>query len=138
MRKAKAALLAVLILCAPVSAEVSTDTLFELTRSHALVLIGLSPPGAGIYARRAVAFSEKKDRFAALSRLKVLMGEELAREAPDRLRVEELSKAVAQEEARDARLRYEELIKTAFQLSVTDRQKLGKMIARNNGSSLHF
>ena len=138
MRKAKTALLVALLISAPVSAQVPTDTLFQLARSQALVLIGLSPPGAEIYARRAVALSEKKGRFDALSRLKVLMGEELAREAPDRLRVAKLSKAVAQEQAKNARGEYEELIATAFQLPDADRRQLGKVIARNNGTALGF
>jgi hypothetical protein len=138
MRKAKTVLLAALILSAPAFAKVPTETIFELVRSQALVLIGLSPRGAEIYARRAVASSERRGRFDAVSRLKVLMGEELAREAPDRLRVVKLSKAVAQEEAKDARSEYEELIATAFQLPEADRRQLGKVIARNNGTALGF
>lgn len=138
MQIAKTALLAALIFSAPASAEMPTDRLYEVARSQALVLIGLSPAGAEIYARRSVAFSERKGRFDALSSLKVLMGEELAREAPDMLRVAELSRAVAQEQANDARAEYEELIETAFELPEADRRKLGDMIARNNGAALGF
>lgn len=124
---AKTALLAALILSAPVSAKVPTDTLLDLVRTQALVLMGLSPTGAEIYARRAVAFSEKTGRFDAVSRLKVLMGEELARKIPDRRRVARLSEAVAQEQARDARSQHEELIAKAFQLPEPDRRQLGKV-----------
>ncbi len=138
MQIAKTALLAALLFSAPVSAQMPTDTLYELARNQALVLIGLSPPGAEIYARRSVAFNEKNGRFDALVRLKVLMGKELAQEAPDMLRVTELSRAVAQEQAKDARAEYEELIETAFHLPDADRRKLGDTIARNNGTALGF
>jgi hypothetical protein len=134
MHKATSTLLAALVLAAPVSAKIPTERLLELSRGLAQGLIGLSPSGADIYARRAVAFSEKTERFDSLSRLKVLIGEELAREAPDRLRLAKLSEAAAREQANIALLESNELIATAFQLSDADRRKLGKVIARNNGT----
>jgi hypothetical protein len=138
MHIAKLALLAALILSVPVSAKVPIENLLALARSQALVLMGLSPAGAEIYARRAVDFSEKKGRFDAVSRLRALQGEELSRKAPDRLRVAKLSEAIAEAEARDARSENEELVATAFQLPEVDRRQLGKVIARNNGTALGF
>ena len=67
MQIAKTALLATFIAVVPALAQTPTDKLYELARSQALALIGLSPAGAEIYARRSVAFSERKDRFEALS-----------------------------------------------------------------------
>lgn len=140
MQIAKTALLATIIAVAsaPALAQTPTDKLYELARSQALSLIGLSPAGVEIYARRSVAFSENKGRFGALSRLKVLLGNELARKSPDMLRVTELSRAVAREQSKDAQAEYEELVETAFQLPDADRRKLGDMIARNNGMALGF
>ena len=86
----------------------------------------------------ALWLSARERTDLKLSRLKVLMGNELARKSPDMVRVAELSEAVAREQSKDAQAEYEELVETAFQLPDADRRKLGDMIARNNGIALGF
>jgi hypothetical protein len=135
MHKTKIAMLAALSLSVPVSARIPPERLLELSRGLAQTLIGLSPAGADIYARRMVASAEDNQQFEAGSRLKVLLGEELAREAPNRLRLAKLSEAIAREKANISRGESKHLIATAFQLSETDRRKLGEVIARNNGTA---
>lgn len=104
-------------------------------RQLAFSVFDLSPAGADIYARRVVAFSSS-DRFKALTRLDMLIGEELARQKPDRSRLARLTEAVAREEATLARTERQHTIATAFQLSEGDRRTLGEVIRRNHKAEL--
>jgi hypothetical protein len=104
----------------PVAAQSATDRTLEMARNIASSLMGLSPPGAETYARRVVA-SSSYDKCNALTRLDMLIGEELAREKPDRERLRNLVEAIAKEEASLARTERQETITTAFVLSDSDR-----------------
>jgi hypothetical protein len=131
------ALLAALLITVPVSAQLQLprERLIEVARSIGEGLIGLSPGGAEIYARRAVTFAgANRVRFDELAQLRVAFGEELARDAPNRKHLSMITDRIAREEARQARLKGNELISTAFALPEDDRRKLGQAIARNMGS----
>lgn len=135
MNKIKFALLSFVLVAVPVAAQQSNDRMLETARQLAASLIGLSPSGADTYARRVVAFSSP-DRLKALTRLDMLIGEELARQKPDRARLAQLTEAVATEEASLARTERQHTIATAFQLSDRDRRAFGQVIARNHKAEL--
>lgn len=135
MSKMKFALLSLALVAVPVAAQQSSDRMLETARQLAVSLIGLSPAGADTYARRQVAFSSP-DRFKALTRLDMLIGEELVRQKPDLARLAQLTEAVAKEEASLARTERHHTIATAFQLSDRDRRAFGQVIVRNHKAEL--
>ena len=135
MNKRKLALLSLIAVAAPVAAQLTTDQTLEIARTIASSLIGLSPSGAETYARRVVATSSSA-KYKALTRLDLQIGEELAREKPDRARLEQLIEAVAIEEASLARTKRQETVTTAFLLSASDRKILGRMIVQSHKDGL--
>ena len=135
MNKMKFALLSLVLVAVPVAAQQSGDRMLEAARSVPISLFGLSPTGADIYARRQAAFSSP-ERFKALTGLDLLIGEELARERPDRALLAQLTEAVAKEEASLARTERQHTIATAFQLSDRDRRAFAQVIVRNHKAEL--
>lgn len=133
--KIKLALLPLLLVGVPVAAQRDNDRLLETARQFAASMIGLSPTGADTYARRVVEFSSP-DRLKALTHLDMQIGEELARQKPNRVRLAQLAEAVAREEASLARAERQHTIATAFQLSDRDRRALGRVIVRNHQAEL--
>jgi hypothetical protein len=135
MNKMKFGLLALVLVAVPVAAQQSSALMLENARQIAASLFGLSPTGADAYARRQVAFINS-DRFKALTRLDMLIGEELIRQNPDLVRLAQLTEAVAKEEASLARTERQHTIATAFQLSERDRRAFGQVIVRNHKAEL--
>jgi hypothetical protein len=135
MNTRKLALLLLVAIAVPVVAQSTIDRTFEMTRNIASSVIGLSPQGAETYARHVVA-SRSSEQFKALTGLDMQVGEELAREKPDRKRLHLLVEAIAAEEASLARRERQKTITTAFLLSNSDRRLFGQMIVRTHKAGL--
>jgi hypothetical protein len=79
-----------------------------------------------------VVATSSSAKYKALTRLDLQIGEELAREKPDRARLVQLIETIAAEEASLARTERQETVKTAFLLSASDRRLLARIIVQGH------
>lgn len=117
-----------LLLATPVIAQGSGPSLLEYGRIAA-GLIGLSPEGTELWARKSVEWA-RTDDFRRLNAVERAIGEELARPSPDRARLMALTNDYVAERSVLARREKQQLIDAAFDLSPADRARLGRFIER--------
>ncbi len=130
------AAIAAIIMSLPASSQTRDETTSGIAKMIAKV-IGLSPEGIDIWARRAVelkkASTHEYDRVGAAD---IAIGEELQRVSVDRERLTKLVERSVAEKAAVDRARQNAVIDTALRLSQSDRQIFGRHLVKSNQETL--
>jgi hypothetical protein len=125
-----AAFVLLALLPALATAQAPSERYAAHARANA-ALLRLSPEGTALWAQH-ISHAGNRREWRRLSEIEMLIGQQLALEAPDRRVLDQLVEAYALESARTARSRKRQTVSTALQLSAADRKAVGTFLKVRN------